>query len=135
MTLPEGLIYRTGFLTEAEEREVLGLLATFELQPYVRHDTPSRRLVRSFGLALVTGGHNAPGSAGPRRAGLAPGALRRAVVDDVPHPAARRGRPPVSGRTRLTVRVHPKARTERLEWTARRSSCGSASLLLTGGPG
>jgi uncharacterized protein YggU (UPF0235/DUF167 family) len=38
-----------------------------------------------------------------------------AVVNDVPHPAARRGRRPVSGQTHLTVRVHPKARTERLE--------------------
>ena len=27
-----------------------------------------------------------------------------------------RGRNPVSGRTRLTVRVHPRARAERLEW-------------------
>jgi hypothetical protein len=35
MTLPEGLIYAPGFLTEAEERDVLAVLATFELQPYV----------------------------------------------------------------------------------------------------
>jgi hypothetical protein len=47
MTLPEGLIYVPGFLTEAEQRDVLAVLATFELQPYVLHDTPSRRLVRS----------------------------------------------------------------------------------------
>ena len=39
-----------------------------------------------------------------------------ALVDDVPHPAPRRGRHPVSARTRLAVRVHPRARTERLEW-------------------
>jgi alkylated DNA repair dioxygenase AlkB len=58
MTLPEGLIYVPGFLTEAEERDVLGLLATFELQPYVLHDTPSRRLVRSFGLARVAGAYD-----------------------------------------------------------------------------
>jgi uncharacterized protein len=38
------------------------------------------------------------------------------VVDDVSHPAARCGRPTVSGRTRLTVLVHARARTERLEW-------------------
>jgi hypothetical protein len=49
MTLPEGLIYRPGFLTEAEERDVLAVLAAFKLYPYVLHDTPSRRLVRSFG--------------------------------------------------------------------------------------
>jgi hypothetical protein len=55
MTLPEGLIYVPGFLTEAEERDVL---ATFELHPYVLHDTPSRRLVRSFGLARVAGGYD-----------------------------------------------------------------------------
>jgi len=64
MTLPEGLSYVPGFLTEAEERDVLAVLATFELQPYVLHDTPSRRLVRSFGLALVTGGYDA-GPAAP----------------------------------------------------------------------
>ena len=64
MTLPEGLIYVPGFLTEAEERDVLALLARFELQPYVLHDTPSRRLVRSFGLALVTGAYDA-GPAAP----------------------------------------------------------------------
>ena len=58
MTLPEGLIYVPGFLTGAEERDVLAVLATFELQPYVLHDTPSRRLVRSFGLALVAGAYD-----------------------------------------------------------------------------
>ena len=58
-----------GFLAEAEERDVLGLLAMFELQPYVLHDTPSRRLVRSFGLALVAGAYDA-GPATPIPAGL-----------------------------------------------------------------
>ena len=206
MTLPEGLIYVPGFLTEAEERDVLAVLATFELHPYVLHDTPSRRLVRSFGLALVAGAYDAgpaapvpaelgwlrercaalmgrePGELAdllvtryPPGAGIgwhrdapqfgevggislqaacrmrfrhgrtprladgrthprAPLRLRPvrsgadtmaaphppghpgAVVDDVPDPAARRGRRPVSGRTRVTVRVHPRARSERLEW-------------------
>ena len=69
MTLPVGLIYVPGFLTEAEERDVLAVLATFELQPYVLHDTPSRRLVRSFGLALVTGAYDL-GPAAPVPAGL-----------------------------------------------------------------
>jgi alkylated DNA repair dioxygenase AlkB len=55
MTLPESLIYVPGFLTAAEERDVLTVLATFELQPYVLHDTPSRRLVRSFGPARGRG--------------------------------------------------------------------------------
>jgi DNA oxidative demethylase len=64
MTLPEGLIYAPGFLTEAEERDLLAVLATFDLHPYVLHDTPSRRLVRSFGLALVTGAYDA-GPAAP----------------------------------------------------------------------
>jgi DNA oxidative demethylase len=59
MTLPEGLIYVPGFLAEAEERDVLAVLETVELHPYVLHDTPSRRLVRSFGLAQVTGGYDA----------------------------------------------------------------------------
>jgi alkylated DNA repair protein (DNA oxidative demethylase) len=31
---------------------------TFELQPYVLHDTPSRRLVRSFGLVRVAGAYD-----------------------------------------------------------------------------
>jgi DNA oxidative demethylase len=69
MTLPEGLVYVPGFLTEAEERDLLGVLATFELQPYVLHDTPSRRLVRSFGLALVAGAYDARPAA-PVPAGL-----------------------------------------------------------------
>jgi alkylated DNA repair protein (DNA oxidative demethylase) len=64
MTLPEGLIYAPGFLTETEERDVLAVLATFELHPYVLHDTPSRRLVRSFGLAMVASAYDA-GPAAP----------------------------------------------------------------------
>jgi DNA oxidative demethylase len=64
MTLPEGLLYVPGFLTEAEERDVLAVAATFELHPYVLHETPSRRLVRSFGLALVAGAYDA-GPAAP----------------------------------------------------------------------
>ena len=69
MTLPEGLIYVPGFLTEIEERDVLAVLAAFELHPYVLHDTPSRRLVRSFGLTLVAGAYDA-GPAAPIPAGL-----------------------------------------------------------------
>jgi uncharacterized protein YggU (UPF0235/DUF167 family) len=38
------------------------------------------------------------------------------VVDDIPHPPAHCGRRTVSGRTRVTVRVHARARAERLEW-------------------
>jgi DNA oxidative demethylase len=69
VTLPEGLIYVPGFLTGTEERDVLAVLATFELHPYVLHDTPSRRLVRSFGLTLVAGAYDA-GRAAPIPAGL-----------------------------------------------------------------
>jgi alkylated DNA repair dioxygenase AlkB len=58
MTLPEGLLHVSDFLTETEEREVLAVLATFELHPYVLHDTPSRRLVRSFGVARVAGAYD-----------------------------------------------------------------------------
>jgi hypothetical protein len=43
-------------------------------------------------------------------------AAAEAVVDDVSRPAARLGPYTVSGRARLTVRVHARARTERLEW-------------------
>jgi alkylated DNA repair dioxygenase AlkB len=63
-TLPEGLVYVPGFLAEVEERDVLAVLATFELHPYVLHDTPSRRLVRSFGLTRVAGAYDA-GPAAP----------------------------------------------------------------------
>jgi hypothetical protein len=59
MTLPEGLIYVPGFLAEARERDGLAVLGTFELHPYVLHDTPSRRLVRSFGPAQVAGAYDA----------------------------------------------------------------------------
>jgi alkylated DNA repair protein (DNA oxidative demethylase) len=69
MTQPDGLSYVPGFLTEAQERDVLAMLATFELHPYVLHGTPSRRLVRSFGLAMVTGGYDA-GPVAPIPAGL-----------------------------------------------------------------
>jgi hypothetical protein len=69
MTLPEGLTYVPGFLTEAEERDVLAVLATFELQPYVLRDTPSRRLVRSFGLARAAGAYDVAPAA-PIPAGL-----------------------------------------------------------------
>jgi alkylated DNA repair dioxygenase AlkB len=58
MTLPQGLVHVPGFLTDAEERGGLAVLATFELHPYVLHDTPSRRLVRSFGLARVAGAYD-----------------------------------------------------------------------------
>jgi alkylated DNA repair dioxygenase AlkB len=58
MTLPEGLTYVPGFLAEAEERDLLAVLATFELHPYVLHDAPSRRLVRSFGLTRVAGAYD-----------------------------------------------------------------------------
>jgi alkylated DNA repair dioxygenase AlkB len=64
MTLPEGLTYVAGCLAEAEERDVLAVLAGFELHPYVLHDTPSRRLVRSFGRDQVTGGYDS-GPAAP----------------------------------------------------------------------
>ncbi len=67
--MPEGLIYVPGFVTEAEERDVLAVLARFELHPYVLHETPSRRLVRSFGLALVGGAGEAVPAA-PIPAGL-----------------------------------------------------------------
>jgi hypothetical protein len=70
MTLPEGLICVPGFLNEAEERDVLAVLAAFELHAYLLHDTPSRRLARSFGPALVTGAYDA-GPAAPVTAGLA----------------------------------------------------------------
>jgi len=140
MTLPEGLIYVPHFLTEAEERDAVAVLAAFELHPYVLHDTPSRRLVRSFGRALVAGAYDtgpaapipaelqwlrercAPLRVRPVRPGAGtmaaphPSSHQGAVVDDASHPAAPQGQHAVSGRTRLTVRVHPRARTERLEW-------------------
>jgi alkylated DNA repair dioxygenase AlkB len=58
MRLPAGLTYMPGFLNDAEECDVLAVLAKFELHPYVLRDTPSRRLVRSFGLARVAGAYD-----------------------------------------------------------------------------
>ena len=69
MTLPEGLVYVSGFLTGTGQRDVLAVLARFELHPYVLHDTPSRRLVRSFGLTLVADAYDA-GPAAPILPGL-----------------------------------------------------------------
>ena len=96
MTLPEGLVYEPGFLAEAEEHDVLEVLARFELQPYVLHDTPSRRLVRSFGLSQVAGAYDL-GPPGPipaelewlreRSAGLMgrePGELAELLVSRYP---------------------------------------------------
>jgi hypothetical protein len=40
VTLPEGLMYVPGFLTEAEEGDVPAVLTTFELHPYVLHGIP-----------------------------------------------------------------------------------------------
>ena len=71
MTVPEGLIYMPGFVTEAEERDVLAVLATFELHPYVLHDTPSRRLVRASALPSSPARTMPFGGADPRRAGVA----------------------------------------------------------------
>ena len=101
MTLPEGLIYVPGFLTAAGERDVLAVLATVEPHPYVLHDTPSRRLVRSFGLALVAGAYDA-GPAAPIPAeldwlrdrcaalmGREPGELADLLVTRYPPPRSR----------------------------------------------
>ena len=52
-----------------------------------------------------------------------------AVVDDVPHPAPRCGRHPVTGRARLTCVSTRGHAPSAFSGTARRSSCGSASRL------
>lgn len=52
---PEGFAYFSNFLTPEEEHQIICLAKTFELQPYVSHGQPSRRRVRSFGLAPTSG--------------------------------------------------------------------------------
>jgi hypothetical protein len=83
-----------GFVNEAEERDVPAVLATFEPHPYVLHDTPSRRLVRSFGLALVAGAYDA-GPAAPIPA-VPCGMLRPAHRQADHHDERRPGRSGVS---------------------------------------
>jgi alkylated DNA repair dioxygenase AlkB len=46
---PGGLVYEDEFISEEEERELLGFVRSLELHPVVMHDQPSRRLVRHFG--------------------------------------------------------------------------------------
>ena len=47
---PEGLVYRSEFITRAEERQVLGVLEAMELRTITMHGQTARRTVRHFGL-------------------------------------------------------------------------------------
>ncbi len=47
---PRGLVYQPEFLTEAEERQVLGVLEAMELHTITMHGRTARRTVRHFGL-------------------------------------------------------------------------------------
>ncbi len=59
MTLPEGLIYAPGFLTETEERDVLAVLATFVLvSPCV---TAAQRVCQLPGCARYVSGDDLGG--------------------------------------------------------------------------
>ena len=47
---PRGLVYQPEFITEAEERQVLGVLEPMELHTITMHGRTARRTVRHFGL-------------------------------------------------------------------------------------
>jgi alkylated DNA repair dioxygenase AlkB len=47
---PPGLVYRPGFITPVEERQVLDCVETMELHGVTMRGQTSRRLVRHFGL-------------------------------------------------------------------------------------
>ena len=49
-TEPAGLVYQPEFLTEAEERQVLGVLEAMEFHTITMHGRTARRTVRHFGL-------------------------------------------------------------------------------------
>jgi alkylated DNA repair protein (DNA oxidative demethylase) len=47
---PGGLVYRPDFITETEERQVLGVLEAMEFRTITMHGRTARRTVRHFGL-------------------------------------------------------------------------------------
>jgi DNA oxidative demethylase len=47
---PTGLVYQPEFLTEAEERQVLGVVEAMEFHAITMHGQTARRTVRHFGL-------------------------------------------------------------------------------------
>jgi DNA oxidative demethylase len=47
---PSGLVYRPDFITQAEERQVLGVVEPMELHAVTMHGQTARRTVRHFGL-------------------------------------------------------------------------------------
>jgi alkylated DNA repair dioxygenase AlkB len=47
---PEGLVYRPDFITEAEERQVLGVVEGMDFHTITMHGRTARRTVRHFGL-------------------------------------------------------------------------------------
>ena len=48
--LPSGLVYRPDLISEAEERQVLGVLEGMEFHTVTMHGRTARRTVRHFGL-------------------------------------------------------------------------------------
>jgi DNA oxidative demethylase len=50
LALPDGLVYRPGFVTEGEERQVLGVVEAMEFRTITMHGQTARRTVRHFGL-------------------------------------------------------------------------------------
>jgi DNA oxidative demethylase len=49
-SVPNGLVYKPDLITEAEERQVLGVLEAMELHTVTMHGRTARRTVRHFGL-------------------------------------------------------------------------------------
>lgn len=90
--LPEGLVYRPGFLSAGEERELVGRLATLPFRPFEFQGFLGRRETVSFGWSYRFDGSGLAGAAPipdwllPLReraaafAGLAPGSLEHALL-------------------------------------------------------
>jgi alkylated DNA repair protein (DNA oxidative demethylase) len=95
--LPEGLLYRPGFVSEEEEAELLGFVEGLDFQAVVMRGQTARRTVRHFGFDYDYERHGRLTPADPlpeplvglaRRAeelgGLEPGKLEQALVSRYP---------------------------------------------------
>jgi alkylated DNA repair dioxygenase AlkB len=92
--LPEGLVYRPDFVTEAEEAGLAEAIAALPLKPFEFHGFTGRRRVASFGLRYDFGGGGLRRAEGLPEflqpllervaafAGTAPEALRHVLVTE-----------------------------------------------------
>src|SRR4051812_24484606 len=94
---PDGLVYRPDFITEAEEKQLLGYITRLNFGQVVIRDQPSRRLVRNFGRGynfmtrqVTTGKYPIPDwllwlvQRSEQFADMAPGSIIEALVTKYP---------------------------------------------------